>query len=121
MATEQLAHKIADLMLEKQAMDIDILDLRKLTAIADYFVIASGSVDVHVRAIVDHIDRSLRVESPASRPLHIEGYKHLNWVLLDYGDIVVHIFQPEARAFYRLERLWGDAPTERIEDTAQSA
>lgn len=108
-------------MLEKQAVDVDIIDLRKLTAIADFFVVCTGTVDVHVRAIIDHVERSLRTARTPLRPLHTEGYNHLNWVLLDYGDVVVHVFQPEARAFYQLERLWGDAPTQRVEDIPPTA
>ncbi len=108
-------------MLDKQAMDVIILDLRKVTAIADFFVIGSGSVDVHVKAVVDHVERSLKSTRKPLRPLHTEGYNHLNWVLMDYGDVVVHMFQPDARAFYQLEKLWGDAPTEYVEEILPSA
>ncbi|MFH0881482.1 MAG: ribosome silencing factor [bacterium] len=121
MTSRQLAQTIGDRMLDKQAMDVVIIDLRKVTAIADFFVISTGSVDVHVKAIVDHVERSLKTARAPLRPLHTEGYNHLNWVLLDYGDVVVHVFQPEARAFYQLERLWGDAPIKRVEDVFPSA
>jgi ribosome-associated protein len=117
LTSHQLARRVAELALDKQGEDIMILDLRELTTLADYFVIATGSVDVHTRAIVDHVDRSLRKQEDAIRPLGIEGRTHLNWVLLDYGDVVLHVFQRDARDFYRLEQLWGDAPTEKIQDT----
>jgi len=103
-------------MLDKQADDIVVLDLRKLTTLADYFVICTGSVDVHVRAIVDHIDNTLRTSKSPLKPRHLEGYTHLNWVLIDYGDIVVHVFKQDARKYYQLEQLWGDAPIERVSD-----
>ena len=103
-------------MLDKQAEDVMILDLRQLTAIADYFVIATGTVDVHVKAIVDHVERSLRSQKNPQKPSHIEGYSYHNWVLMDYGDVIVHVFLPQTRNYYQLERLWGDAAVERIED-----
>lgn len=103
-------------MLDKQAEDIVILDLRKLTSLADFFIVATGSVDVHVKAIVDHVERSIRSSAPHLKPMHVEGYSHLNWVLLDYGDVVVHVFRDESRRYYQLEKLWGDAPMERVED-----
>ncbi len=103
-------------MLDKQAEDVMILNLRQLTAIADYFVIATGTVDVHVKAIVDHVERSLRSQKNPQKPSHIEGYRYHNWVLMDYGDVIVHVFLPQARNYYQLERLWGDAAIERIED-----
>jgi len=84
-----------------------------LTSITDYFVICTGAVDQHVKAIVDEIDDRLR---PAEKPWHIEGYQHLSWVLMDYVNVVVHVFNPEARAYYNLERLWADADTEMISD-----
>ncbi len=114
MDTLKLAKKIAVHLVDKQALDIQILDLRELTTIADYFIIATGSVDVHVKALVDHVQRSLINAEDGQKPIHIEGYDHLYWVLIDYGDVIVHLFQPEAREFYKLEKLWGDAPVEHI-------
>ena len=102
-----LAKKIADLSLLKKAEDIIILDLRKLTTITDFFVICSGNSDKQVKAIVDVIIEEL--EKFGVKPWHKEGYQYLNWVLLDYIDVVVHVFQKETRGFYSLERLWGDA------------
>jgi ribosome-associated protein len=116
LTSHELARHIAELALEKRGEDVVVIELLELTTIADYFVLVTGSVDVHLRAIAEHIQRSLRELEEPVRPVHVEGLRHLNWVLLDFGDVVVHLFQPETRAFYRLEGLWGDAPLERFED-----
>ena len=71
-------------------------------------MLASGAVDVHLKAVIDNILD--RVEAAGIKPLHIEGYSNLRWVLIDYIDVVVHLFLPETRKFYSLERLWGEAP-----------
>lgn len=84
------------------------MDMRKISTIADFFVIAGGNSVVHTRAIGDWIKDSLKKRN--ARIWHIEGYREGKWILLDYGDVIVHIFQPETRRFYSLERLWGDAP-----------
>ena len=107
MDSKQLARKLAKLALAKKAADIKIFDLRKLTTITDFFVICSGSSDPQVKAIADSIiDGSKKL---GERPWHKEGITHRNWVLLDFVDVVVHIFLPETRTFYGLEKLWGDA------------
>jgi ribosome-associated protein len=105
-------------MLEKQAQDIIIMDLRGLTSIADYFVICTASVDVHMRAIVNHVEQSLYKQDDPVKPIRTEGKQHLNWVLQDLGDIIVHIFLPDSRSHFRLEQLWGDAPVETVEESA---
>lgn len=110
-SSEILAHQIAQIALEKKASEVLILDLRQITSITDFFVICSGAVEQHVKAIVDEIEQRLK---PANKPWHIEGYQHLSWVLMDYVDVVVHVFQPETRQYYNLERLWADAPCERL-------
>jgi len=92
----------------KKALDILVLDLRGLTTSADYFVICSGASSTQVGAIADGIGEALAREGV--RPSHIEGGSEASWVLMDVGDVVVHIFQEEARTYYGLERLWGDAP-----------
>jgi ribosome-associated protein len=112
----KLAEKITELIFNKKGYDVHILDLRKLTTMADYFVICSADSDTQVKAIADEVDKSLRDEG--IRTWHKEGYKGLNWVLLDYVDVVVHIFKKEARDFYNLEKLWGDAPIISAEDSA---
>ena len=102
-----LAKRCADLMLDKKAGEVVIMDLRGLTSVTDYFVMGTGESDVQVKAIIDHLNETLRLEHV--KPIHIEGYDQLSWVLVDYVDVVAHVFLPEARDYYHLERLWADA------------
>lgn len=101
---------------EKKSDNVIILDMREVTLVADYFVILSGSSRPQVKAIVDHIEKQL--EMTGARPLRCEGYAAARWVLLDYGGVVVHVFHEQDRAFYALERLWGDAPARRLDGEA---
>lgn len=103
-----LARSVAAAALDKKASEILILDLRKLDAVTDFFVICTGDVDQQVRAIARGIEDRVR-KTTGDRVLHREGMESLNWVLLDYVDVVVHVFKPSFREFYRLEDLWGDA------------
>lgn len=98
----------ADLALERKGHDVLVLDLRGISTATDYFVLASGTSDVQVKAIADHVVEELKKEGV--RPQHVEGLRGGRWVLIDYVDFVVHVFHPHARAFYQLETLWGDAP-----------
>jgi ribosome-associated protein len=107
---KSIARAAGKLALDKNGLDIKILDLRKFSDVADYFVICTGSVDVHVKAIADNIVDKLKDKE--IKVWHKEGYQALNWVLLDYVSVVVHIFRPETRERYALEKLWGDAPIE---------
>lgn len=93
---------------DRKAVDLKVLHLEKVTDFTDYFLICSGTSERQVQAIADAVLERLREEKV--RPLHMEGYNRGQWVLLDYGDFVVHVFQEEPRKFYALERLWGDAP-----------
>jgi ribosome-associated protein len=88
--------------------DTIVLDLTEVTAIVDYFVITTGSSGRQMRSVVDEVERSMR--SSGSRPRSVEGINDANWILEDFGDIVVHVFSPEARKLYDLEHLWADAP-----------
>jgi len=101
-------HLVAAALLDRKALDPIVLDLRGLTAAADYFVIVSGTSDAHVRGMAEHLMTAL--EPRGLVPHHVEGLTQGRWVLLDYVDFVVHVFHPELREFYQLERLWGDAP-----------
>jgi len=94
------------------------MDLCGVTSITDYFVICSADSDIQVKAISEHIRDELGKEK--IKPWHIEGYKSLRWVLLDFVDVVIHIFQPETREFFGLERLWGDAKIIEIEATNET-
>ncbi len=100
--------RAAALAQERKAHDVLVLDLRGISSATDYFIIAGGTSDVQVKAIAEHVVDELKKEKV--RPEHIEGLTGGRWVLLDYVDFVVHVFHPQARSFYQLERLWGDAP-----------
>jgi ribosome-associated protein len=100
---QQAAARCSDL----KAKDIVLLDLRRVSDATDYFLIASGTSDTHVRAIAGHVIDELR--TAGIRPHHVEGLEQGRWVLVDYVDFVVHVFHPAMRQFYQLERLWGDA------------
>lgn len=117
MDTRIFSEKIAEIIFTKKGYDVMILDLRELTTIADYFVICSADSEVQVKAIADEIDRVLRENG--IKYFHSEGEKALRWVLLDYFDVVVHVFHKEAREFYNLERLWGDAPVIEVKDVLE--
>jgi ribosome-associated protein len=107
-----LAVRAAD---DKKAIELTVLDLRKAAGFTDFFLICSGNNTRQVRAIADSIIESLAAEG--AKPAHLEGYDRGEWILLDYFDFIVHIFAPETRLFYGLERLWGSA--ERV-DVAQA-
>jgi ribosome-associated protein len=102
-----LAKRILDLASDKLAENLVLLDIRALTSIADYFVICSGGSDRQVRAISRQIRDSLALEG--EKALHEEGESDAEWILLDYGSVIVHIFTPKERDYYRLERLWAGA------------
>jgi len=100
--------RAGELALERKAQDVVVLDLTGISSATDHFVIATGTSDVQVKAIADHVVEELKKEG--ERPEHVEGLRGGRWVLLDYVDFVVHVFHPKAREFYQLEALWGDAP-----------
>ena len=105
--TEQLKKGVAAL-LDKKAEKLVVLNLQGLTTISDYFVLATAGSDRQAQALSDAVELALK--AAGRRPLSIEGYSSAAWILLDYGDVVFHVFHDEARRFYGLERLWGDAP-----------
>jgi ribosome-associated protein len=94
---------------DHKANDVVVLDLRRLNDATDFFVIASGTSDTHVRSSAERVIEALATHG--HRPHHVEGLPQGRWALLDYVDFVVHVFHPTLRAFYQLERLWADAPT----------
>ncbi len=114
LTSRTIARRAAIWASEKQAIDILVLDLRKVTDFTDYCVICTGAVDVHVKAISNHIDEQLN--ECGWRPKQIEGSNNLRWVLMDYVDVIIHVLQPDARGFYSLERLWGDAQVVKIKE-----
>lgn len=93
---------------EKKSWDVTVLDIRKISVIADYFIICSGRSKIQVQAIAENILE--KMESEGVTVQRREGFREGEWVLLDFGDVVVHVFQDAVRQFYNLERLWGDAP-----------
>jgi ribosome-associated protein len=99
--------------LDKRAQALQVLDLAALSGIADYFVLCTGSSTTHVETIAEAVEMTLK--AAGHRPIHREGVAASGWMLLDYGDVVVHVFLPETRTFYALDRLWGDAPEVPIE------
>ncbi|GIV58403.1 MAG: ribosomal silencing factor RsfS [Rhodothermaceae bacterium] len=108
-----LARQAIDALLDKKGRDVVVMDMRKVSGVADYFVLCTGDSDLQIKALTDAVEERLR-ERCQERPWHREGYEHRQWVLIDYVDLVVHIFTEEKRAFYDLERLWGDAPSEQV-------
>lgn len=110
-----LADHMVQAALEKRARDVAVIDMRGVSAIADFFVLCTGESDLQLKAIKNAIASRIK-EKAEERPWHTEGEEHLQWVVLDYVDTVAHIFTPDKRSFYNLERLWGDAPIERVDD-----
>lgn len=100
--------RAAELALDRKATDVTALDLRGVSSATDFFLLATGNSDIQVRAIAEHVMEGMKAQGV--RPLHVEGMDRARWVLMDYVDLVVHVFHPSAREFYQLEYLWGDAP-----------
>jgi ribosome-associated protein len=100
--------------LDKKALDVVVLDLRDTPAFTDFFVLCSGQNQRQVKAIADAVEEALRASKV--RPAHVEGYDRGDWVLMDFFSFIVHVFTPQTRAFYALERLWGDAQRIEISD-----
>ena len=110
---DALANRAAEIAADKKAVDVRILDLRGIVSYTDYFVICSGNTDRQTKAIHDAIHEELK-KAHSLLPRRVEGAAEARWVLMDYLDCVVHIFTPEARAYYRLEQLWGEAPAREV-------
>lgn len=122
MESLQLATAIARVLDRKKASDVKVLKVRDLTVLTDYFVIATGTSSTHVKSLAEEVE--FQMGEQGAKPLRTEGYDSKNWILLDYGTVIVHVFYPEARSFYDLEHLWADAepvdvPFEEDENQAQ--
>ena len=109
-----IALAAAEFAIEKKATEVKILDVRDITSLTDYFILCSGSSELQVKAIAENILVKLRERGV--KPWKSEGWDSLQWVIVDFVDVVVHVFSHTAREFYHLERLWADAPTEVVED-----
>ena len=115
-----LARIAIEAALSKKALDVTVMDLRGISGEVDYFVIATGESDLQIKAIVEGIVMAIREEA-GERPVHREGQAGASqWIVLDYFDLAVHVFTPEARDHYDLERLWGDAPSETVSEDAET-
>jgi ribosome-associated protein len=109
-----LARRCAELMLSKKAKDVVMLDIRDLTDMADFFVVCSADSDIQVKAIADAVLDGLA--EIGIKPYRTEGWQGQQWIILDFVEVVAHVFYREAREFYKIERLWSDAKVERIVD-----
>ena len=117
LSSEELCKLVVKGMQEKKAVDIVVMDLRDIkNAISDYFVICSGTSDTQIDAIADSVEEEVFKASKVN-PWHEEGKMNREWILLDYVDVVVHVFNKERRVFYDLEQLWGDAEIHLVEET----
>lgn len=117
MSTESkgIALKIAEILEERNALDVIALDIHSLTVIADYFIIASGRSDVQVKSLYREVEEKLQEQGLEAK--NKEGHQSGRWIALDYGDVIVHIFHQEERAFYNLERLWADGVPLSVDNT----
>jgi ribosome-associated protein len=104
MEIDVLKNRVVDLLDEMKALDIQVFNVAEMTSVTDYMIVSSGTSNRHVRSIASHVLDELRDEG--LRPLGSEGEEHGEWVLIDYGDVVLHVMQPETRDFYQLEKLW---------------
>ena len=122
-STSTPVHRLAacaiDAALDKKALDVTIMDMHGVSSIADYFVLCTGRSELQIRAIVEGIEERIQKEYQ-EKPWQREGYEHRRWVVLDYVDLVIHVFNAEKRSYYGLERLWGDAPTEQVPEDGSS-
>ena len=114
MKSNLLVKKITGLIKERKGYDIYIIDVKTLSSLTDYFIICTSDSSPQTRAICNHIKKELSKKK--IKPLQIEGFEHLEWILVDYCDVVIHIFKKETRKFYNIERLWADAKTTKVKN-----
>jgi ribosome-associated protein len=107
LSSSDLAQRIVDVLSDRQAEDVVLLDIQRVANFTDYFVIATAQNQRHMRALMETLDRDL--SAAGSGPLHVEGDADSGWVLMDFGDVITHLFTPEDRLYYNLEGLWGRA------------
>ena len=113
--TTIISKEITDLMVDKKAIDVTLIDVRKITPLTDYFILCTSDSDPQTRAIFNHIKDTLLEKD--IKPWKTEGYEYLQWVVMDYINFVVHIFNKDNRDYYDFERLWGDAKITKIKNT----
>ena len=110
-SSQSLLEEIIQLAFEKKAQDLILLDLRGLSYLSDYFIVCNGTSEPQVKAIVDNIRKGT-----SFKPKHLEGYTNKKWVLLDYFEIIVHVFDEQGRNYYAIENIWADAPKKEFND-----
>ena len=116
----QIVFSAGQLCLEKKASSVVVLNLKKISDVTDFFLISEGYTDIHVRAVSEHIIENLEKKFKI-KPWHVEGMEYAKWILMDYVDFVIHVFLPETRNFYQLEKLWTDAERHEISDQEKSS
>ena len=114
MTSKEIAKLACDALDDKKALEIKVINIENVSTLADYFIIASGTNHNQVQAMADNVDETLG--RAGYEPKQIEGYQNANWILMDYRDIVIHIFDEENRLFYDLERIWRDGTVVEVED-----
>ena len=114
---KELAFQCVNAALDRKAEDLVILSVKAVSSFADYFVICSGNSDRQIQSLADHVEQKLK--EAGVFPLGIEGERSVSWILMDYGDVIVHIFYKPVREFYDIEGLWSDAPRMAIEESLQ--
>ena len=114
LGSERLAERIAAIASDRKAIDIRIFDLRGIVSYTDYFVVCSGNTDRQTKAIHDAVHKELK-DADGLLPRRVEGAREARWILMDYLDCVLHVFTPDARSYYRLDQLWGEAPVRTVE------
>ncbi|HEX2944878.1 MAG TPA: ribosome silencing factor [Clostridia bacterium] len=115
MGIDKIADKAYEILGDKKARNVEIIDITEVSILADYFIIASGTSTTHIRTIADELE--FRMGEAGYNLIHKEGYESARWILLDFGELVVHVFHEEDRNFYNLERLWSDGKFRTPDDT----
>ena len=118
MTKKKLLKIIIECLLDKKALEINLIDVKKLTSLTDTFIICSSESEPQTKAIMNHVLGTLNENS--IKPLHIEGQENLKWILIDYASIVINIFDKKTREFYSIERLWGDAKIEKVKESYEA-
>ncbi|MDP4093644.1 MAG: ribosome silencing factor [Bacillota bacterium] len=106
MESNLMVEKIAEILEDKKAKDINVIDVHNITILADYFIVCHGTSTTHIKAMADEVE--FKMEEAGLKCLHKEGYNSARWILLDFGEVILHVFHEEDRGFYNLERLWSD-------------
>lgn len=113
--SKELMELIAKILKDKLAFDVEVIKVGEVSIIADYFVIASGRTDSHVRSLFDYVDEGVKKEFDMD-PVHTEGVETARWTVMDYGGVIVHLFRNDEREFYSIEKLWAEAPRVELDE-----